>query len=1410
MKLRLLIVLSLIVPISTVARAQDAPTKEPASKKPVVAKTADRAAREKAAAAREKALTEATRAAQEVIKEAKKLLEQVEASKKAQATATEQRAKAAAEATLKADAVGKLKKARELEQASLDKSRAKNARARSKSAQKKNADKAKKLAAEAKKKSDIARKKIEDDQKKAARLTKLRAAKFDRRPSTILNTWAVPKKGKQKTAKKAPNSTARAPSKTTPKGSKKKYRKKKRKARIPGSGIRRPVIGLGPTGSSGVPVIPGQSFIPGQPFIPGQAQAPGAAVAKNVKKSPFDFAIERWQRNVTLGNWKGVKNFLASLAKDEAKVGYEAMLRSLNTPILLPSTRRLPVQVRKYAEKNVFSVDDMLAITRATPCKLEKKLLDQLGKILKLALDAGHTVESFLAKSRKELKAGDKSFASRRELAKILFAANETVLVGEFLPTVDQAKASSDHEALNLLARFHVALHAKEKKSKHLKNAWAALQSIFTSPKIKAEDKEEALTRAVELAPQISEELGQKWLEESFSKHPKRGMEIVSVIGSAASRGLEKQAMNPDFRLKGLKLQSVAVSALVKSAPNLANKWSGALKLLAANWLNEANFSYQYDQSTNIGPSMQRDRWGNVFYMNWNRFNRMNNQRFKAIPVGKLLEIKPSATLLALLDDSTRPHFSQLFAKLLLKVSEEDQAFPYIEKLAKTHPKQAKVLVEEFLKVWARAHNPNANKGRTNYFYMYGYRARAEGIPLTRSKQERNLKELAKWVARLQNLNLGDLNEELLTSAFTNCHSQAEVYRLEAIEKVFGKLEKLKPKTLASLIQKMRVNLVGVWRQPAVQKNQKTNRKQRDIESEVLKGYQVAQSVASSALKKHPKSWELQLAKACILHDENNYRAELKASSNFTQYRKEAFAAFDRAAQMYAAKVVTLPEDEQTAEVYEYWFSAGLGACDLSGVTARTQSDRKQSARIRAAIDKLPEDLREHHTDLFAGSLFARMGSAKPEIKFRYLKSGLMITGDHKRAAEARKVLDYYKDLITEIKLDANVDGSDVVGHGQPFGLFVNIRHTREIERESGGFGRYLQNQNAGRFNYYNFGRPLENYRDKFEDMANQALSEHFEILSITFQSDEVNSKALSKYGWRATPYAYILLKARGAEVDKIPSLRLDLDFMDSSGYVIIPIESPGVPIDASAINGKLRPCANLEVTQILDERQASDGKLVLELKVQGDGLIADWPAVLDFKPADFTITESLDQKLSVSKFNPDSEETVIISQRSWLISMKANDGLKEFPKTFQFGRARGAKKASYQRYIDEDLVQVKEQISLEHKYGEPSNAGAWLWIALFIVGSIIIVLIKSSSASSEDVLVSDFEMPESVTPFTVMALLESIRDRNGIDAVERTELDKSLTGLEDFYFRNKGQKEPDLTQLANDWLSRIARPLGR
>jgi hypothetical protein len=455
-------------------------------------------------------------------------------------------------------------------------------------------------------------------------------------------------------------------------------------------------------------------------------------------------------------------------------------------------------------------------------------------------------------------------------------------------------------------------------------------------------------------------------------------------------------------------------------------------------------------------------------------------------------------------------------------------------------------------------------------------------------------------------------------------------------------------------------------------------------------------------------------------------------------------------------------------------------------------------------MQALPKEAAERHMATFANTLFTRLSSVSPAVKYRYLKAGLEIVGDHKMAMEARKVFDYYKDLVTEIKLDTAVDGSTVVGHQQPFGVFVNLRHTREIERESGGFGRYLQNQNTSTVYYYNYGRPNTDYRDRFTAVANEVLKEHFEVLSITFQSDKVNSRALPEYGWRYTPYAYMLLKPRGPQVDKVPPVRLDLDFLETSGYVVLPVESPTLPIDASPKAAPQRPLTKLQVSQILDERQADKGKLILEVKATALGLVPELERILTLDTADFDVVKTADQGVSVARFDPDSVQNAIVSERSWLVTLKAKDGLAQAPKTFRFASSKvDDAEMTYQRYQDADLANATPEVSLEHNYGSASHA--WLyWLAAGVLAALalatILVITLRRRAPKE---ASTWKVPETLTPFTVLGLLRRIQEKNGMDHAGKEELAHSIAVVERRYFSMEGEGMPDLKSLAEDWVRR-------
>lgn len=1119
------------------------------------------------------------------------------------------------------------------------------------------------------------------------------------------------------------------------------------------------------------------------------------AAAKAAEAKQIEEEMSALQRNVTLGDWAAVRTYYATLTEDERKAGYERMLQSLQQgPQKKPN---VPQQGQPYLEKNRFSPADVLGLAEVRCAKLEKAELDKLGQILRQALDQGHQIDGFLAEIGPRV--GSDGFAfDRRQLALTLTAANELVRLGDWLPAFDEAEKANDREGLNLLSRHYLAQYDREKKTEWLVKAWRVTQSALAAGDVKEEAKKEALERAVDIAPKIQKDLGAAWLDESFTSRPERGMEILAAIGTSASLSLAAKPMDVEYRTRLLDLQTTAAKALLAAAPERADSWARELTVLAHNWLREALVTYQFDRSTSLGPRMQRDNYGNFFYWDPDSQQFQGNQP-QTIKIAKLLEIRPDEAWLARVESTLRPKIDMVSAQLLLKVGEETKAFPYIEGLAATNPKPAKELVDEFLRVWAKNHDPNQNQQRNQYVYFYGFEERANSIPLTRSKQERNLKELGEWLARLRKLPV-EIDQQLVANAFSAAHGKAEVYRLETIEQLFGSIDALDPKTLAALLEKMRLNLAEVWSDPAVQKDAKTNRGQQDIRAEVLRGYELARATVERAVAAQPESWRLVLVQGCIEHDENDYRATLQKDSEFTSRRGQALATLERAAGLYAKHVEELDRDDESTDAFVTWFYAALGAVDLKNVTHERQLASAEIPKIAAALRGMPGERAERHVASFANAIFTRMGSAAPAVKYRYVREGLAIVGDHDLAAEARKLYDYYQDLVTEIQLRATIDGSDRVGHDVPFGLRVDIRHTHAIERESGGFAKYLQNQNQNNFGF-NYGRPLEDYRDKFEEVARVALNEHFEVLSVTFNEPNARSKADPEYGWRVTPYAYLLLKPRGAQVDRVPPLRLDLDFLDTSGYAVLPIESSIVPIDARDAVGDARPFEKLALTQTLDERQAKDGKLLLEVKAGARGLLPPLSDLLDVAPAGFEVVKTEDRGNSVVKL--EDEGSSIAAERLWTVHLKAKPGQTVLPKTFTFPTPKVETTTQERfRYVDADLASVEPTVSLEQRYGEPSRAWiAWTAGAIVLVAAGIWLLRRSTRPSAPKA--SRFQVPESPTPFNVIGLLRDIQANDGLAPDARTNLASDIDRLERHYFGDQQAEAPDLRGVAQTWVAR-------
>lgn len=1184
--------------------------------------------------------------------------------------------------------------------------------------------------------------------------------------------------------------------------------------------------------------------------------------------------VKRLTSDVALARWDEVKAFFAAMKKQEdAAKAYAHLLDALANPIpvvgdevTFEAAREQANEMRNNGQQipnSFLTPGDILAISEASPTAIkiisnvktpltDKKgdedkaaekddnpndtegestgeeseaqpdLVGSLAVMLRTARNAGHDTRQLL----KQIQEGTTHFGgddadARIAAATLLMGAGLPEEAQTYLPPLDDESTASNIDALLLWEQLASTRFEEERAVKWLNVSWDASGKIATLENAKDEFKDAALERLVELSTEVEEEVGDQWMNESFTQSPQRGMQVLTHLGTRSSAmALTPSNHRGESRLRVLQLQNRSVEKLIDLSPELAGEWNATLTLLADNWVSESELSIRYSSGSNQG-GMRIDRYGNYYWpaddddsedMSW----RYDGGDADPIAVAEMLEIAPSKDWQQHVTASLQIRIDKAFAQLHMRDNGEDEAFPFIESIARRDKEVAEQLVSEFLDLWITNHDPNKSKRDVNpYIYYYGFDEKADAIPLTRSKQERNLEDLTRWVKRIRALDLKDVDETQLASAFTTCHSNAEVFSMERVRQVFGDLKTLKPDTVAAMGEEMRANLVSTWRQVKTQEKNQTKRKEPEVQQEVIRGYGVATEMVTESLKAAPDNWKLNLTLAKLMHDENSYSQSIQKSSEFSHRRDAAFEQFRIATEKYAAAVGELELDEKSTEVYDNWFYAALGACDLGKVDEKMVAKTAQYEKIRVAIESLPGVEAKDHLAKFANNLFTRMSPIKPELKFRYLKGGFEIVGDHPRSYEARMLYDYYRDLVSEIKLEISIDGPDTVAAGQPFGAFVNLVHTGEIERESGGFGKYVQNQNSMMYSW-NYGRPTADYRDKFNDSVSQALDEQFEIISVTFESpDNMMSRPSDQEGWRVTPYAYLLLKPKGPEVDRMAPVKIDMDFLDTSGYAVIPVESATLMIDAVAEGkGSVRPYSNLKMTQTLDERQADDGRLILEVTASANGLVPALEEVVNLERSGFELVSVDDQGILPSRFDYTRDEIVVLSDRSWSVEYRAREGSK--PTSFEFPDSRLTDASmTFQRYDDADLVESEPTVKLTRQYRRANYAFLFWLLPLFACGVVAAVLAGRFFADDDVADQPRFQVPQDINPFTVLSLLKTIENENGISESQSTELNQSINRIEQFYFGNAGQgggnqvlpsgvgSPEDLSEVARKWVGR-------
>jgi thioredoxin-related protein len=1111
---------------------------------------------------------------------------------------------------------------------------------------------------------------------------------------------------------------------------------------------------------------------------------------------------DRFVMDVTLGNWPAVKEYLRSLPEANAEKLFVQLLSDLRES----RTVRSSESSSRKQKSGMISLDDFFTLCEFYPGKNLAIHIGVLAELLKVILESGDYRVSLL----ETLEKGTPHFggtdpATRMAAANLLFAMGMKLEGGKFLPSAELAKKNGDINTLRMRIMYLDEKARVEKNGSALLEAWDLSQWILLNTSNNAE-KQEAFSLTLSLLPLLEGPAAQAWFKSVFQENPLLGMKFLMTLGDSVLQNSSSGDLK--MREQRVALLSRSIQALLDIAPD--QSWNKTLNALALCWAREAEVSLE-----NYRKPRKNTRYGGMYIPPSER-----QQSSNFVPVNTVLASSPEGKWFERLEKDNQVQILTLKARLFMKTEDMEPAKKLIDQLAKDNPKQCTTLFNDYLRAWSVLANntpsemdPEMQERIRYQQMMYGgmhNKVGAEGIPITRARQVRNLQYLATLLKDIQRLTQEPVSAATAVTVFTDCHSTAEVFLREDIENVFGPLDQMPAEVRVQLIAGMRSRLADSWRKIETQAGAKTNRSELQMIAEVTRGYRILQALIQAS-EKDKDDWKYHRLKAMALYDSAEYYYSLRDKelpntadkytlAEYTRQRDEALKSFAKSALCYSKIAPELHPAEHSVLVYLHWFYVTLGASDLAHLKRSTDYNLDYLADIRKAIDLLPSELREKHFQLLSEAILSASGQVGPDIKTRFLTASLSLLGDHPASRPVKKFLDYYAELQGELKLKVRVDAEQqpsVVGSTKPFGLLIELEHTSNIERESGGFGRYLQGANQ---NYYGGPAPVD-FREAFRKYITDALKKQFEITSLVFATPSVKSKPTTRPNWNVTPLAYVLLKVKDQSVDAVPPIQMDMVFADTQGSVVLPLLSDLLPIDART-EPAATPVKDLVITQVLDDRDLAKGKLKLQIDAAANGLIPAFEELFDLQLEKLVLEGKIaesDRGLVIEKLDTESPRIAPTCQRSWELTFvmpKEQSVAFSFPVIKKIFKEA---KVTNKRYVEADIVEAPARVTVT-----AGKQNYWVYIVvvagLHVAGLVAVFLIRRRRKPVAEVVTH--RLPEALTAFTLINYLRHLEADATLplSEQERQALHQDIERIEKAYFSPDTQSDqsakPDLQQI--------------
>jgi hypothetical protein len=1136
---------------------------------------------------------------------------------------------------------------------------------------------------------------------------------------------------------------------------------------------------------------------------------------------------EKFRLAVLLGDWTAVGAALKTLPEADATKAYSRLLDSLTTNSQSaaqffqqssPANRSVsydnygnvlpPTPPAPSTRRGLFLSEDLFAVIDAAPADLTAAHIPSLTALIKVAIGTAGR-QDFLTRLEKGMKGfGGTSPSGKKLAAQLLSSAGWMSDSGPYLPLKREEWDNADTLMLVLTMEYFTQTGVEKRDERQLKRAAEMCAFMMQTSRFSSNDKglfKQATDRFVKLLPALDVNDAEDLIRENFLTQPVILVDLILALGEVGHNAQK----GTDMALRG---QSLATqNILLRVLEGKKSALPEAVNVLVMNWLNEAEQAYR--NAGAVGPQNIYDSDGMLLY----RISSSSSSRPKTLTAEQVLTNAPSAVLVKRLNRGLAQRVNLTLLKVNLINPKEPMTLETLKGYLKEHPGQERELCQDYLTAWTKKRTVQAEDPNIVRMRLLGYsvpKQQFSGIPLTRLRQNQNVGEFKTLLASLRELSPEPIDPTTVVQSFMNIHSGAEVYRLDDIEAIFGPAEKMDRAELMSLVNGMRSKLREQWRDPTTQQDAGTNRTESEAKDEVSRGYRTALELTKHGLKPETAEWKEFIVRGQLFFDASEY--EFSRQIKLTDYinlRDEAFSSYKKASEIYASKMTDMPRGQWTMEPYQMWFFVMLGASDLSQLTRASARSDPGLKLIGDAMRALPGEAAEGHLQKFGEMLGNALSQVPANMKQRFLSAGLQVIGEnHPSAKAATAALGNYKELMDEVQLRLTVDGPTRVGHGQPFGAFLSLEHTKQLARESGGFAKYIQSPNTSRVISSSANKPV-NQREEFAKNIHAALDETFDVASITFHDASVKTIDLPREGWQETPMAYLVLRSKNAAVDRVPSVQLDMEFADTAGQVILPVRSQVQPVDSKDSEVAQRPCDGLAFAFTMDEREwRKEGKVVIEVAAKGKGVIAAHPQMFDYEREGFDV-EVTDNGLSVTQFVSDGRTKAAQADRGWQFTYRRKKDLRgdvalAFPALKQGIKTESVE---YKHYQDADLVAIDAKQAIA---GVPLRSGVSSRLRNGVIAAVLLALVfgiyllkrvtKRTGLSTEGGL----SVPAEITPFSVVAFLQRIQREYApkLDDSSRQKLQTQVREIESAFF--SGAKAtgsgPDLESIARQWLQEV------